>query len=132
LVATGSSGSAASTALNVTDAPVSAAPAARPGASLVATVSSVCAGDQVTAWGAGFQPSEDVLVSLVAGANDSIILGGIVAGDTGSFAFDGPKTRRGAPAGLSDSIAAGLYTLEAIGALGSRTSAPLQVVTDKC
>ena len=130
LSAVGIGGSAASTIVEVTDPQ---RPPPQPGNNLVVATSSVCPGDQVEAWGSGFVPEEDVLVTLITGGDfGEFIVGSATVGDSGAFAFDGPLDRRGNPQGLPDSVPAGLHTLDASGTEGSKATAPIQVVVDKC
>ena len=74
-------------------------------------------GDTTTIWGAGFKADESVTVVVVAASDgqDAIIVGG-QANEHGAVQMD-----------ASINLEAGIYTLKAIGALGSEATAPLLV-----
>lgn len=117
IVATGADGSTASTPVMIvrirTEDP---SPSTSLAAGLVAT------GEETTVWGAGFLPGENVTlvaIGVAADGGDKIIIGD-AANASGALMVD-----------VVINLDAGIYTLMAVGAKGSRASAPLVVVEDK-
>jgi hypothetical protein len=87
--------------------------------SLAASATAV--GDNIQIWGAGFAPGEAVTLVAVAGsAGADTILVGANANASGAFAVD-----------ASNPLDIGIYTLRAIGNMGSEGTAPLVIVQEK-
>ena len=79
-------------------------------------------GGMTTIWGAGFQPGESVILTVLAvdGGVDKILISA-PANDSGAFVVD-----------AEIDLSPGLYTLVGTGSLGSTiTSAPLMVSEEK-
>ena len=85
-------------------------------------VAATAVGNPIMIWGAGFQAGEAVTVIAVAaaqGGNDRILVGGN-ANDSGAFSLEAPNP-----------VAVGVYSLQAVGNMGSSASGVLVVVEEK-
>ena len=85
-------------------------------------VAATAVGNPIMIWGAGFEAGEAVTVIAVAaaqGGNDRILVGGN-ANDSGAFSLEAPNP-----------VAAGVYSLQAVGNMGSSASGVLVVVEEK-
>jgi hypothetical protein len=79
-------------------------------------------GEEATIWGAGFLPNEHVALVAIGGAadgSDKIIVG------------DAANASGALTTSVTVNLDAGIYTLEAVGAKGSKATAPLVVVEEK-
>ena len=113
--ATGADGSQASVPVMITTESVSAP---SPSTSLVAGV--VETGGVTTVWGAGFMANETVTVVVFGGGGTDTILGGGGANSFGALMTD-----------MTVNMDPGIYSLKAMGSLGSEATAPLLVVEPK-
>ncbi len=116
-LASGADGSMASAPVKIVRAAV---PEASVDSSLLAGAAVV--GNPIMIWGAGFSPSEAVTIIAVAaaqGGNDRILVGGN-ANDSGAFALEAPNP-----------IDAGVYSLHAVGNMGSSANAVLVIQAEK-
>ena len=78
-------------------------------------------GDTIRIWGAGFASGEAVtMVAVAASAGDNRILVGANANASGAFMVDSPNP-----------LDVGIYTVQAIGSVGSEATAPLVIVEEK-
>lgn len=78
-------------------------------------------GENIKLWGAGFASGESVtLVAVAASAGDDRILVGATANSSGAFAVE-----------ASNALEIGVYSVAAIGELGSEATAPLVIVESK-
>jgi hypothetical protein len=85
-------------------------------------VAATAVDNPIMIWGAGFEAGEAVTVIAIAaaqGGNDRILVGGN-ANDSGAFALEAPNP-----------IAVGVYSLSAVGNMGSSASGVLVVVEEK-
>ena len=86
------------------------------------SVAATAVGNPIMIWGAGFEAGEAVTVIALAaaqGGNDRILVGGN-ANDSGAFSLEAPNP-----------VAAGVYSLQAVGNMGSSASGVLVVVEEK-
>ena len=116
-LASGADGSMASAPIKSV---TSAIPALSVGSSL--SVAATAVGNPIMIWGAGFEAGEAVTVIALAaaqGGNDRILVGGN-ANDSGAFSLEAPNP-----------VAAGVYSLQAVGNMGSSASGVLVVVEEK-
>lgn len=116
-LASGADGSMASAPVKVVR---SAVPEMSVDSSLAVAATAV--GNPIMVWGAGFESGEAVTVIAIAaaqGGNDRILVGGN-ANDSGAFALEAPNP-----------IAVGVYSLSAVGNMGSSASGVLVVVEEK-
>jgi hypothetical protein len=91
-------------------------------AALFTSTPLVTTGGTVSGTGAGFQPGEDVWVSMIIGGSvGEFSLASATADETGVFTFTGPTGRR-AMETLPEGIANGHYTLTAVGTHSSAST----------
>ena len=86
------------------------------------SVAATAVGNPIMIWGAGFEAGEAVTVIAIAaaqGGNDRILVGGN-ANDSGAFSLEAPNP-----------VATGVYSLQAVGNMGSSASGVLVVVEEK-
>ena len=113
--ATGRDGSLATAPVVIVTA---SSPAPSPSTSLVAGV--VDTGGTTTIWGAGFKSKESVsIVAVGVAGRDTLIIGG-AANSFGAIMVD-----------AKINLDIGVYTLKAVGSMGSEATAPLVVVEAK-
>jgi hypothetical protein len=113
--ATGRDGSLATAPVVIVTA---SSPAPSPSTSLVA--GAVDTGGTTTIWGAGFKAQESVsIVAVGVAGRDTLIVGG-VANSFGALMVD-----------AEINLDIGVYTLKAVGSMGSEATAPLVVVEAK-
>ncbi len=123
IVAMGEDGSKASAPVVITtSAPLMTAPS-----SSLASNPTFVNGD-VTVWGAGFMPNEFVTITVLSAVDgiDKLLVGG-PTNDSGAFTLE-------ASLAVGDDetpLAAGVFTIIAVGDLGSEATAPLLVLSDK-
>ncbi|MCH8109889.1 MAG: hypothetical protein IIB15_07150 [Chloroflexi bacterium] len=123
IVAMGADGSRASAPVTITtSAPLRTAPST----SLAANPTTV--NGDVTVWGAGFMPDEFVSITILSAVDgiDKILIGG-PANDSGAFILE-------ASIAVGDderALAAGVFTILALGDRGSEATAPLLILSDK-
>ena len=78
-------------------------------------------GESIKIWGAGFGGGEAVtMLAVAASAGENRILVGATANASGAFMVDSPNP-----------LAIGIYTVQAIGNMGSEATAPLVIVESK-
>ena len=115
VAAAGRDGSLATTPIVIVKA---SSPTASPSTSLVAGM--VDSGGTTTIWGAGFKANESVsIVAVAVAGRDTLVVGG-TANSFGALMVD-----------AKISLDANIYTLKAIGSMGSEATAPLVVVEAK-
>ena len=100
------------------------APAPQPEAKIVLDKEVMTADQGLTVIGAGFQPSEGVALTVVIGADSSTVFDTTESSARGTFEVVVTEITKGAAAPLQP----GLYTIKAVGELGSSASAPIRVV----
>jgi hypothetical protein len=116
LMASGEDGSVASTPIRIVDR-VDPATSVSTSLSAAATV----VGENISIWGAGFASGESVtIVAVAASAGDDRILVGASANASGAFAVES-----------SNALEIGIYSVRAIGDMGSEATAPLVIVESK-
>ena len=116
LMANGVNGSRASAPVLIV---AGAAPVTSVSTSLAAAATAV--GDPIKIWGAGFVPGERVTtIAVSASAGGDTILIGATVNSSGAFAVDSPNP-----------LEVGVFTLRAIGDMGSEATAPLVIVEEK-
>lgn len=77
-------------------------------------------GDNISIWGAGFVEYESVtLVAVAASSGEDNVLVGTRANDSGAFMIES-----------ANSLTVGVYTIKAIGDMGSEATAPLAIVEE--
>ena len=122
LMAEGSEGSVASQPIEIVPPPPDPTPEpmpVMPGSSLVANAVEV--GGNTTFWGAGFHPDETVTLTALAAAQgqDRIIIS-TPSNSSGAFSVN-----------AEIELDAGVYTVKAIGSMGSEATTPLLVSEEK-
>ena len=77
-------------------------------------------GDNISIWGAGFVEYESVtLVAVAASSGEDRVLVGTRANESGAFMIES-----------ANSLTVDVYTLKAIGDMGSEATAPLAIVEE--
>ncbi|MCH7787230.1 MAG: collagen-like protein [Chloroflexi bacterium] len=129
IVAMGDDGSRASAPVRITEATPSRT---APSTSLSANPTTV--NGDVTVWGAGFMPDEFVSITILSAVDgiDKLLTGG-PANESGAFVFPATEDTVISLAVGDDEtpIAAGVYTIIALGDQGSEATAPLLILSDK-
>ena len=118
LLAEGSMSSRSSTAIKLISKQVIPSHLISPDANLI--VAAAVPNGSTVAYGSGFMPSENFIISVVLNKNNSQILGGGSANNSGAFKLESIVN-----------LSPGIYTVLATGGEGSTASAPLLISLDK-